>query len=128
MKKLRIHIFNKLPVADSRDFFRELLSEAATPEVFNKKRCSSELQENACVEVSFFIKVAGHMSTTLLKKRLFSGEFCEIFKNTFLIEHLRVTACVLSAVILFIYIFILSNQKPLNEVFLRIYVSITLTC
>ena len=35
-------------------------------------------QENTCARVSFLIK-------------LFSCEFCEIFKNIFLTEHLRVT-------------------------------------
>ena len=47
--------------------------------------------ENACVTVSFLIKLqAAH--TTLLKKTLtqmFSCEFCEIFEYTFFTEHLR---------------------------------------
>ena len=40
-------------------------------------------------------KVAGFHRDTLLEKtlvRLFSGDFCDIFKNTFLVEQLRVTA------------------------------------
>ena len=47
--------------------------------------------ENACVTVSFLIKLqAAH--TTLLKKTLtqmFSCELCEIFEYTFFTEHLR---------------------------------------
>ena len=40
----------------------------------------------------FFNKVAGLRPATLLKKRLLSCKFCEIFKNTFLTEHLRMNA------------------------------------
>ena len=40
-------------------------------------------------------KVASFHPDTLLEKnlvRLFSGDYCDIFKNTFLVEQLRVTA------------------------------------
>ena len=48
----------------------------------------------------FFNKVADLRPATLLKKtlaRVFSGGFCEIFKNTFYREHLRTTASELYA-------------------------------
>ena len=44
----------------------------------------------------FFNKFAGLRHATLLEKdtqaQVFSCEFCEIFKNTYLTEHLRTTA------------------------------------
>ena len=44
-------------------------------------------QEHTCARVSFLIKLQAYF----IKKRLFSCEFCEIFKNTFFIEHPRAT-------------------------------------
>ena len=69
----------------------------------------AKFTENTCARASFLIKLQARVSfliklrvlrpATLLKKRLwpvwhrcFSCEFCEIFKNTFFIEHLRKTA------------------------------------
>ena len=55
------------------------------------------LQENTCAKVSLLIKLQA-WSATLLKKTLaqvLSSEFCEISKNTFLTEHLWVTASAL---------------------------------
>ena len=53
---------------------------------------SQNLQENTCVSVSFFNKVAGLRPAALLKKEalilVFSFEFCNIFKKTFSTEHL----------------------------------------
>ena len=70
---------------------------------------SESLFYQSCIpDTSSFIK-------KVTSTQVFSCEFCKIFKNNFFIEYLRVTASVLSAVILFIYVFILSNQKPLNE-------------
>ena len=58
-------------------------------------------QESTCARVYFLIKLQADVcKLTLLKKRLaqvFSCEFCKISKNTFFIEHLRVTASVLSS-------------------------------
>ena len=49
---------------------------------------SQNLQENTCARVSFLNKVAGLRPLA----QVFSCEFCEIFKNTFFIEHVRTTA------------------------------------
>ena len=49
--------------------------------------------ENICARDSFFNEVAGLSPAILFKKvslaQVFSCEFCEISKNTFLREHLR---------------------------------------
>ena len=55
--------------------------------MFCKISVLTNSQENTCIEVSF-------LKETPTQK--FSCEFCEIFKNTFLREHLRTTASVLS--------------------------------
>ena len=44
-------------------------------------------QEYTCARVPFLIKLQAYF----IKKRLFSCEFCEIFKNTFFTEHPRAT-------------------------------------
>ena len=60
-----------------------------------------------------FNKVAGIQcqSVTLIKKetsaQVFSSEFCEIFKNTFLIKQLRATASVILALVICDFQFIL---------------------
>ena len=50
-------------------------------------------QENTCARVSFWIKL---QAWNFIKKetlaQVFSGEFCEISKNTFFTEHLWTTA------------------------------------
>ena len=68
-------------------------TEATTGGVLERKLSldiSENSQENTCGRVSY--EFAGR-SATLLKKetlaQLFSCEFCEISKNTFLTEHLR---------------------------------------
>ena len=65
------------------------------PEVFLKN--SQNSQENTCARVSCLIKLQA--SGNFLKKetlaQVFSCEFCDISKNTFFAEHLRVTASVL---------------------------------
>ena len=72
-------------------------SEAATRGFLCKKvflEVSQNSQETICTRVSFFNKVAGlrplFKKETLVKE--FSCEFWEIFKNTFLTEHLWTTA------------------------------------
>ena len=44
--------------------------------------------ESTCARASFFNKVVNKETLT----QVFSCEFCEIFKNTFFIKHLRTTA------------------------------------
>ena len=51
-------------------------------------------QKNTCVE-TFFNKVTG----LRLKARLLSCEFCEIIKNIYFVEHLRMTASELQAIL-----------------------------
>ena len=69
--------------------------------MFCKKKVFLEIpqnsQENACARDSFFIKLQAEACNTVKKETLaqvFSCEFCEISKNTFLTEHLRVNASV----------------------------------
>ena len=55
------------------------------------------LQENTCATVSFLIKLqaeagASNFINIETLARVFSCEFCEIFKNTFFTEHLWATA------------------------------------
>ena len=54
-------------------------------------------QENACVRVSFLIKLQAwglqvYKQETL--EKVLSSEFCEISKNIFFTEHLRTTASI----------------------------------
>ena len=52
-------------------------------------------QENNCTRVSFSIKLQASTFNFIKKEtlaRVFSCEFCEIFKSTYFIEHLRKTA------------------------------------
>ena len=52
---------------------------------------SQNLQENICASVSFSIKLLASACNFIKKETLahvFSCEFCEISKNTFLTEHL----------------------------------------
>ena len=49
-------------------------------------------QENTCVKVAFLIKLACNLIKKENLAQVFSCEFCEVFKNTLFIEHLRVTA------------------------------------
>ena len=66
--------------------------EKQSPEVFYKKQVFLEIsqnsQENTCAKVSFLLKLQA-------LAQVFSCGFCEISKNTFLIECLRETASVL---------------------------------
>ena len=60
---------------------------------------SQNSQENTCVRASF-LWTCRPLAYKCIKKTLaevFSCEFCDIFKNTFLTEHLWVTASVLTA-------------------------------
>ena len=74
--------------------FLAVLSKAATRGV---PKNSQNSQENTCARVSCLIKLQA--SGNFLKKetlaQVFSCEFCDISKNTFFAEHLRVTASVL---------------------------------
>ena len=48
-----------------------------------------------CVRVSFLIKLQASICNFIKKEtptHVFSCEFCELFKNTYFIEHIRVTA------------------------------------
>ena len=56
------------------------------PEMFCKKRCSQNLQENTCIRVSFLIKLQASVCNFFQKETLallFSCELFEISKNTF---------------------------------------------
>ena len=65
-----------------------------------------DLLKNSPLLECVFNKVAGIQcqSVTLIKKetsaQVFSSEFCEIFKNTFLIKQLRATASVILALVI----------------------------
>ena len=68
------------------------------PEVFCKKMCSQKfckIHRKTPVPKSFFLKSCSPQACNFLKKetlaQVFSSESCEIYKNTFFIEHLRVT-------------------------------------
>ena len=72
------------------------------PEVFCKKSVlinfTEYIRKHLC-QSFFFNKVAGQRPVTLLEKsfpQVSSSEFCEIFKNTFFIEHLRMSAFIFS--------------------------------
>ena len=57
---------------------------------------SQNSQENTRARVSFLIKLQAPEACNFIKKetlaRVFSSQFCEIFRNPFLTEHLRDTA------------------------------------
>ena len=58
-------------------------------------KISQNSQENASPRVSFLIKMqakAVNFTKNETLAQVFSREFCEIFKNTFVTEHLRATA------------------------------------
>ena len=53
---------------------------------------SQNSQENTCARVSFLIKLQAQVFNFIKKEtlgQLFSCEFCEISKNTFLTDHLK---------------------------------------
>ena len=57
-------------------------------------KISQNSQENTCARVSFWIKLQTSSCNFIKKQTLaqvFSCTFCEIFKNTFFTEYLRVT-------------------------------------
>ena len=70
------------------------------PEVFCKKMFLQMLQnaqENILARIPFFIKLQASTYSVIKKEtlaQLFSCEFCEILKKTFLTEHLLETASV----------------------------------
>ena len=54
-------------------------------------KISQNSQENTCARVAFLIKLQADACNFIKKVTLaqvFSCEFCEIFKNTFFMEHL----------------------------------------
>ena len=58
-------------------------------------KISQYSQENTCVGISFLIKMQAFRAPALLKRDSNTGVFCEhweIFKNTYLKEHLRTAA------------------------------------
>ena len=73
-------------------------TETATRGVVQEKvllEISQNSQENTCARVPFLIKLQAEICNFIKKETLaqmFSCEICEISKNTFFIEHLRVTA------------------------------------
>ena len=60
------------------------------PEVFYEKRCSEKFHKNSGLQQNIKKETLAHV---------FSCEFCEISKNTFFTEHLRVTRSLLKALI-----------------------------
>ena len=70
-------------------FFRSSHQRCFIKKVFLK--ISRNSQVNTCARVSFLIKFWGLQKKEALAK-MFSCEFCEVFKNTFFSEHLRTTA------------------------------------
>ena len=55
-------------------------------------KISQNSQENTCTRAFFLIKLQASAYSFIKKEilaQVFSYEFCEIFKNTFLIEHLQ---------------------------------------
>ena len=57
-------------------------------------KISQNSQENTCVRVSFLMKLQVSACNFIKKETLapvFSCEFCKMFNNTFITEHLRVT-------------------------------------
>ena len=74
------------------------LFRSSHPEVFCKERfleISQNSQGNTCIRVSFLIKLQLKAFNFIKKETLaqvFSCEFCEISKNTFLTEHVWATA------------------------------------
>ena len=90
-----------------------VLSEAVTRTSSVKKvslKISQNLQKNTCVRVAFF-KTLQASGQQLLKKEVsdtvFSCEFCQIFKNTFFIEHHRCSSVFLSFFICLFVCFLL---------------------
>ena len=57
---------------------------------------SQNSQENTCARVSFLIGVACNFIKKETLAQVFSCEFCEIFKNIFLTEHLWTTTSLFS--------------------------------
>ena len=85
-----------------------VFSEAATRTSSVKKvflKISQNLQKNTCVRVAFLKKLQAS-GQQLLKKEVsdtvFSCEFCQIFKNTFFIEHHRCSFCIFIIFYLFV--------------------------
>ena len=67
------------------------MSEAVTRRCSMKKvflKMSQNLQKSTCLRVSFLIKTSGNF-IKIEASPAFSYEFCEIFKNTFFMEHHR---------------------------------------
>ena len=74
------------------------MTEASTKVVLKQKvflEISQNSQEHTCARASFLMKFHAGACNFIKKDTLaqvFSCEFCEISKNTFFTEHLRVTA------------------------------------
>ena len=72
----------------------------------SQRRCSIEkgvlknfakFTESTCARVTFLIKLQAEAGNFIKKEtlaKMFSCEFCEIFKNILFMEHLRATASV----------------------------------
>ena len=70
---------------------------SAKKKVFLK--VSQNSQEKTCARVSFLITLQSSTCNFIKKEtmaQVLSCEFCEIFENTYFIEHLRTTTCEMS--------------------------------
>ena len=89
------YVFSGFFEVFQNSFSAEHMRRSSCPKVFPKRRCLKKLHKNhrkAPVLEYFFKKAAVWSLRFYLKRTLaqgFSGEFCEIFKNTFFIEYLR---------------------------------------
>ena len=59
------------------------------PEVFSEKGVSQYSYENICPAVQERCRTPGSLLKKETPAQVFSYEFCEVFKKTFFIEHLR---------------------------------------
>ena len=90
----------------TEDNSNENLFKKQRPDVFYKKVFLFSKIHNSCARVSFSIKLQAWALQLYLKETLAKVtfcEFCEIFKNTFFAEHLRVTASDIRMQVVVIY-------------------------
>ena len=74
------------------EYFSSYSKEAATRGVFLKKVFLKISQKNTFVGVSFLIKLQLQLYQKETPTQVFSCEICDIFKSTYLEEHLQTTA------------------------------------
>ena len=84
-------------------YIQKQLSKSSRPEVVVIFKISQTSQKTTCGRISLLIRLQlwRLQARCLFKKRLayirFSCEFCEIFKNIYIVQHLRTTAPTYSA-------------------------------